>query len=141
MIPSDSRSTKLADAAFELLFGGDDDSRIAVAVASLDQLFRDVTGIREDTVDPRDQPDGLMGSQCRHECLLPTTARNHPLVLLVGSLCFYFFLLQLAWHGGPERGRVALFVECFLNGTLGQGENCESVLHAISPLRALRRLG
>src|SRR5215472_2474894 len=71
----------------------------------------------------------------------PPTARDHPLVLLVGSLCFYFFLLQLAWHGGPDGGCVALFVECFLNGALGQGEDCESVLHAISPLRALRWLG
>jgi len=55
MIPSDSRSTKLADAASELLFGGDDDSRIGAAVAFLDQLFRDVTGIREDSVDLRDR--------------------------------------------------------------------------------------
>jgi len=54
MIPSDSRSTKLADAASVLLFGGNDDSRIGAAVAFLDQLFRDITGIREDTVDLRD---------------------------------------------------------------------------------------
>jgi hypothetical protein len=55
MIPSDPRPTRLADAASVLLFGGDDDSRIGAAVASLDRLFRDITGMREDTVDPRDR--------------------------------------------------------------------------------------
>ncbi len=54
MIPSDPWPTQLADAASVLLFGGDDDSRIGAAVASLDRLFRDITGLREDTVDPRD---------------------------------------------------------------------------------------
>jgi hypothetical protein len=54
MIPSDPRLTLLADAASALLFS-DDDSRIGAAVASLDALFRDITGMREDTVDPRDR--------------------------------------------------------------------------------------
>jgi hypothetical protein len=54
MIPCDPRPTRLADAASALLFGDDDDRSLA-AVAFLDQLFRDITGIREDTVDPRDR--------------------------------------------------------------------------------------
>jgi hypothetical protein len=54
MIPIASQ-TLLADAASALLFGGDDDSRLGVAVASLDRLFRDLTGLREDTADPRDR--------------------------------------------------------------------------------------
>lgn len=44
---SDARLKRLADAASVLLFGGDDDSRIVAAVASLDGLFRDITGMRE----------------------------------------------------------------------------------------------
>jgi hypothetical protein len=55
MIPSDPWPTQLADAASVLLFGGDDDSRIGAAVASLDRLFRDITGLREDTIDPHDR--------------------------------------------------------------------------------------
>jgi hypothetical protein len=55
MIPERPWPTQLADAASVLLFGGDDDSRIGAAVASLDRLFRDITGLREDTVDPRDR--------------------------------------------------------------------------------------
>src|SRR5215813_3376766 len=62
MIPSDLRSTFLADAASELLFAGDDDSRIGAAVASLGQLFRDITGMREDTVEPRDRSATLAPS-------------------------------------------------------------------------------
>ena len=56
-LPNDSQrsvANPAADAASVLLFGGDDDSRIGAAVASLDRLFRDITGLREDTVDPRD---------------------------------------------------------------------------------------
>jgi hypothetical protein len=52
---NDPRLTRIADAASVLLFGGDDDSRIGAAVESLDGLFRDITGMREDTVDPRDR--------------------------------------------------------------------------------------
>ncbi len=55
MILSDPRPIRLADAAFVLLFGGDDDRRSGTAVASLDRLFRNITGMREDTVDPRDR--------------------------------------------------------------------------------------
>jgi hypothetical protein len=55
MIPSDPRLTRLADAASVLLFGGDDDSRTEAAVASLDRLFRDITGLREDSAGPRDR--------------------------------------------------------------------------------------
>jgi hypothetical protein len=54
MIPGAPRPTWLADAASVLLFAGDD-SRLQAAVASLDRLFRDITGVREDTVDPRDR--------------------------------------------------------------------------------------
>jgi len=54
MIPSDPRLTRLADAASLLLFGGDD-SQSEAAVRSLDQLFRDITGLRETTVDLRDR--------------------------------------------------------------------------------------
>jgi hypothetical protein len=54
MIPSDPQPTRLADAASVLLFAGDDDNRIGAAVASLDGLFRGITGMREDRVDPRD---------------------------------------------------------------------------------------
>lgn len=52
MTLSDPRLTRLADAASALLFS-DDDDRSRAAVAFLDRLFRDITGIREDTVDPR----------------------------------------------------------------------------------------
>src|SRR5262249_38287209 len=54
MIPGDPRLTCLADAASVLLFA-DDDSHLEAAVTSLDRLFRDITGMREDTVDPRDR--------------------------------------------------------------------------------------
>jgi len=49
----DPRPARLSDAAFALLLG-DDDDRCRTAVAFLERLFRDITGIREDTVDPRD---------------------------------------------------------------------------------------
>src|SRR6476469_3057361 len=49
----DPRPARLADAAFALLMG-DDDDQCRTAVAFLERLFRDITGIREDTVDPRD---------------------------------------------------------------------------------------
>jgi len=49
----DLRPARLSDAAFALLLG-DDDDRCRTAVAFLERLFRDITGIREDTVDPRD---------------------------------------------------------------------------------------
>jgi hypothetical protein len=52
MIPGDPRLTCLADAASVLLFA-DDDTRLQAAVASLDGLFREITGMREDTADPR----------------------------------------------------------------------------------------
>jgi hypothetical protein len=55
MIPSDPRLTRLADAASLLLFGGDDDRRSEEAVMSLDRLFREITGLRETTVDLRDR--------------------------------------------------------------------------------------
>ena len=55
MILSDSRPARLADIASVLLSGGDDDRRSREAVASLDGLFRDITGMREDTLDPRDR--------------------------------------------------------------------------------------
>jgi hypothetical protein len=55
MIPGDPRLTRLADAASLLLFGGDDDRRSEAAVTSLDRLFRDITGLRENTADPRDR--------------------------------------------------------------------------------------
>jgi fumarate reductase subunit D len=55
MIPSDLLQTQLADAASVLLFGGDDDRRSEAAVTSLDRLFRDITGLRENTIDPRDR--------------------------------------------------------------------------------------
>lgn len=55
MIPSDPRLTRLADAASVLLFGGDDDRRSEAALTSLDRLFRNITGLRENTADPRDR--------------------------------------------------------------------------------------
>jgi hypothetical protein len=55
MIPSDPRLTRLADAASVLLFGGDDDRRSEAALTSLDQLFRAITGLNENTVDLRDR--------------------------------------------------------------------------------------
>ena len=54
MMPSDPRQARLADAASVLLFL-DDDSRLRTAVASLDGLFRDITGLPDDSVDPRDR--------------------------------------------------------------------------------------
>src|SRR5438270_11481631 len=55
MIPGDPRLTRLADAASLLLFGGDDDRRSRAAVTSLDRLFREITGLRENTADLRDR--------------------------------------------------------------------------------------
>lgn len=55
MIPSDPRLTRLTDAASLLLFGGDDDRRSEAAVTSLDRLFRDITGLRENTAGLRDR--------------------------------------------------------------------------------------
>jgi hypothetical protein len=55
MISGDPRLTRVADAASLLLFGGDDDRRSEAAVTSLDRLFRDITGLRETTVDLRDR--------------------------------------------------------------------------------------
>ena len=55
MIPHDPRLTQLADAASVLLFGGDDDRRSEAAVTSLDRLFRDITGLRENTLDLHDR--------------------------------------------------------------------------------------
>ena len=52
MILCDPRPTHLADAASALLFG---DDRNRTAVAFLDRLFRNITGLHEDTVDPRDR--------------------------------------------------------------------------------------
>jgi hypothetical protein len=52
MIPSGV--TRLADAASVLLFGVYGDRRSEAAVTSLDRLFRDITGVRESTVDLRD---------------------------------------------------------------------------------------
>jgi hypothetical protein len=54
MILCDPRPTRLSDAASALLFA-DDDDRSRKALAFLDRLFRDITGIREDTADPRDR--------------------------------------------------------------------------------------
>ncbi|HEX3094593.1 MAG TPA: hypothetical protein VHW72_18285, partial [Candidatus Angelobacter sp.] len=68
MILCDPRPTRLADAAFALLFG-DGDDRSRTAVAFLDRLFRDITGIREDTVDPRD----------RSTILVPAGSASSPL--------------------------------------------------------------
>jgi hypothetical protein len=53
MISSNQRLTRLADAASILLFGGDD-HRSETALTFLDRLFRDITGLRENTGDPRD---------------------------------------------------------------------------------------
>jgi hypothetical protein len=55
MIPRDPQLTRLADAASLLLFGGDDDRRSEAAVTSLDRLFRDITGLRENTAGLRDR--------------------------------------------------------------------------------------
>jgi hypothetical protein len=51
----DARLSGLADAASVLLSGVDDESRLEAAVASLDELFRELTGIREDAADARDR--------------------------------------------------------------------------------------
>jgi hypothetical protein len=50
----DLRLTRLADAASLLLFGDDDDRRSVEAVTSLERLFRDITGLCENTSDLRD---------------------------------------------------------------------------------------
>ena len=65
MILCDALPTRLADAASALLFS-DDDDRSRAAVAFLDRLFRDITGIREDAVDPRDRSAILVpaGAAC-----------------------------------------------------------------------------
>jgi hypothetical protein len=55
MISSGLLQTRLADAASVLLFDGDDDRRSRAAVVPLYRLFRDITGLRENTVDPRDR--------------------------------------------------------------------------------------
>jgi hypothetical protein len=55
MIPGDLRLTRLADAASLLLFGGEDNCQSEAAVTSLDQLFRDITGLHENTLEPRDR--------------------------------------------------------------------------------------
>jgi hypothetical protein len=49
---NDPRLTRLADVASVLVFGNGagDDSRIAAAVASLDEVFRDITGMRETVI-------------------------------------------------------------------------------------------
>ncbi|HEY4676775.1 MAG TPA: hypothetical protein VIJ01_06425 [Candidatus Angelobacter sp.] len=59
---NDPRLTRLADAASILLFDsgcGDDDIRNAAAVASLDELFRDITGMREDKIEQLDSAIAL----------------------------------------------------------------------------------
>jgi hypothetical protein len=68
MIHCDPRPTRLADAA-SALFLSDDDDRSRAAVASLDRLFRDITDIREDTVDPRN----------RSAILVPAGSASSPL--------------------------------------------------------------
>jgi hypothetical protein len=55
MIPTDLLQTRLADAASVLLFGDDDDRRSRAAVMSLYRLFRDITGLGKNTIDPRDR--------------------------------------------------------------------------------------
>ena len=75
MIPANLRLTRLADAASLLLFGGDDDRRSEAAVTSLDQLFRDITGLRENTLEPRDRlasslPAGCISPLDAGRCLL-----------------------------------------------------------------------
>jgi len=67
MVPSDPRLARLADAASALVFGGDD--RSPAAVATLDQLFREITGMREDTAGPRE----------RSAILAPAGAASSPL--------------------------------------------------------------
>src|SRR5215475_10677268 len=51
----DLRLTCLADATSGLLFDEDDDISILAGILCLDRLFRDITGIREDTVNWRDR--------------------------------------------------------------------------------------
>ena len=51
----DPWQTRLADATSILLFGGDDDRRREAAVIFLDRLFRDATGLCENTADLRDR--------------------------------------------------------------------------------------
>jgi hypothetical protein len=55
MIPSHPQLTRLADAASVLLCGGDDGRRSRAAVVSLYRLFRDITGLGKNTIDPRDR--------------------------------------------------------------------------------------
>ena len=57
MISSAPSPTRLADAASVLLFCGSDDHRSRAALTSLDRLFRDITGLAENTVDLRDLSD------------------------------------------------------------------------------------
>src|ERR1044071_7586889 len=57
MTPKNLLLTRLADAASVLLFSGDDDRRTRAAVTSLDRLFRDTTGLHENTVDPYESSD------------------------------------------------------------------------------------
>jgi hypothetical protein len=70
----------MADAASALLFGDDDDwSRTAVAF--LERLFRDIIGVREDTVDPRDHsallvPAGSSSSPLDAARCLPDVRRT-----------------------------------------------------------------
>jgi hypothetical protein len=60
MIPVNARQTWLAEAASVLLFSGDDHSRTEATVAALDRSLRDITGLREDTIDPRDRSAASM---------------------------------------------------------------------------------
>lgn len=61
MIPGHPPPTRLADAASVLLFG-DDDRRSRAALTSLDRLFRDITGLHENTVEPRDRSATLLSA-------------------------------------------------------------------------------
>ena len=60
MIPVNARQTWLAEAASVLLFSGDDHRRTEATVAALDRSLRDITGLREDTIDPRDRSAASM---------------------------------------------------------------------------------
>jgi hypothetical protein len=57
MISSNPQFACMADAASVLLFGGDGDRRSRAALASLHRSFRDITGLHENTADPRDCSD------------------------------------------------------------------------------------
>jgi len=63
MIPINPQLTRLAHAASVLLFG-DDDRRSEAAVASLYQLFCDITGLGEKTVDARDRSAISLAAGC-----------------------------------------------------------------------------